>query len=129
MKQTLIGVLATIAVVFTVTVFVPWARGAVNEYDHTLQKIDDSTLYETRKQVEDTCRATIASYQSDVLTYEQYKDSDDPEQRSWAASAKIRANKAAIIYNEYIMKNSYVFDGNIPDDIESELPIITEEDN
>lgn len=36
----------------------------------------------------------------------------------------MRANKTANIYNEYILKNSYVFEGNIPSDIYMELEII-----
>lgn len=91
--------------------------GAVNEWEYGIRKTDDATRYSTRKKVEDTCRATIVSYQSDRLTWEQYKDSDSEEQRGWADAAKMRANKSAVTYNEYFLKNSYVFDGNIPDDI------------
>ena len=98
--------------------------GAYNEWRHEIQQVDDATRYQTRKQVEDTCRATIVSYESDRLTWEQYKDSESAEQRSWADAAKIRANKAAVTYNEYILKNGYVFDGNIPESILKELPII-----
>ena len=54
----------------------------------------------------------------------QYKDSEDAEQRGWADAAKIRANKAALTYNEYFMKNSYVFEGNIPYDIYTRLDIL-----
>lgn len=68
--------------------------------------------------------STIVSYESDKLMWEQYKDSESPEQRGWAESAKIRANKAALTYNEYFLKNSYVFDGNIPSDIRTELEIL-----
>lgn len=96
----------------------------LNTYSHTLQKVVDATLYETRKKVEDTCRASIASYNTDKTTYEQYKDSDSELERSWASQAKMRANKTANIYNEYILKNSYVFEGNIPSDIYAELEII-----
>lgn len=95
-----------------------------NTWFHAVQKADDATRYETRKQVEDTCRATIVSYESDKLTWEQYKDSENSEQRGWADSAKLRANKAALTYNEYFLKNSYVFEGNIPADIRTELPIL-----
>lgn len=98
--------------------------GAYNEWQHEIQKVDDATRYKTRKQVEDTCRATIVSYESDRLTWEQYKDSENAEQRSWADAAKIRANKAALTYNEYFLKNSYVFEGNIPADIRTELPLL-----
>lgn len=99
-------------------------KGAINQWEHDIRKVDDTTNYRTRKQVEDTCRATIVSYESDKLIWEQYKDSDSAEQRGWAESAKIRANKAALTYNEYFLKNSYVFDGNIPDDICVELSVL-----
>ena len=36
----------------------------------------------------------------------------------------MRANKTANTYNEYILKNSFVFEGNIPTDIETRLMII-----
>lgn len=95
-----------------------------NAWDYSMQKTDDLTSYHTKKEVEDTCRSYIVSYESDRMTYEQYKDSDNTEQSSWANNAKIRANKTAIAYNEYILKNNYVFQGNIPSDIRSELEII-----
>ncbi|MBR5780419.1 MAG: hypothetical protein IKY27_00350 [Bacteroidales bacterium] len=92
-----------------------------NTVDYIDHKIDDSTRYETKKKVEDTCRAMIASYESDKLTYEQYKDSDNEEKQSWAEQAKMRANKTASTYNNYILENSYVWSGNIPTDIKNEL--------
>ena len=95
-----------------------------NEYKYTLHKIDDATNYSTRKQVEDSCRAMMASYTADKLTYKQYKDSDSEEKRGWAEQAKMRANKTAASYNEYVLKNSYVWDGNIPKDIDSMLPYL-----
>lgn len=102
----------------------PTGRAQWNNYWHDVQKVDDQTRYETRKQVEDTCRATIVSYESDKLMWEQYKDSENEEQRGWAEAAKIRANKAALTYNEYFMKNSYVFEGNVPSDIRGRLDIL-----
>lgn len=99
-------------------------RIVTNSYDYAQKKIDDATTYETRKEVEDTCRASISSYNTDKLTYEQYKDSESELERSWAVSAKMRANKTATVYNEYILKNSFVFEGNIPNDIYKELEII-----
>lgn len=92
-----------------------------NKVDFIDQKIDDATNYETIKKVEDTCRAMIASYESDRLTYEQYKDSDNEEKQSWAEQAKMRANKTASTYNNYILENSFVWQGNVPDDIKNEL--------
>lgn len=102
----------------------PNGRAAWNSHMHEVQEADDLTNYRTRKQVEDTCRATIVSYESDKLTYEQYKDSESAEQRGWADAAKMRANKAALTYNEYFMKNRYVFKGNVPQDIRLELEVI-----
>lgn len=99
-------------------------RIVANSYDYAQKKIDDVTTYETRKEVEDTCRASISSYNTDKLTYEQYKDSESELERSWAVSAKMRANKTATVYNEYILKNSFMFEGNIPNDIYKELEII-----
>lgn len=95
-----------------------------NNWFHSVQKADDNTNYETLKKVEDTCRAMISSYNSDKLTYEQYKDSDDKEKKSWAEQAKMRANNTASTYNNYILKNDYVWRGNVPSDIYMNLPYI-----
>lgn len=100
------------------------ATGVGNRIDYIDQKIDDATNYETIKKVEDTCRAMIASYEADKLTYEQYNGSANQEQQSWADQARMRANKTAVTYNEYILKNSFVWDGNVPSDIRRELPPI-----
>lgn len=92
-----------------------------NKVEYVDQKIDDATNYDTIKKVEDTCRAMISSYESDKLTYEQYKDSDNEEKQSWAEQAKMRANKTSSTYNNYILENSFVWAGNIPSDIKDEL--------
>ena len=63
----------------------------------------------------------ISSYTSDKLTWQQYKNSDSQEQRTWAEQAKMRANKTAASYNEYILKNSFVWQENIPQDIAQRL--------
>lgn len=98
-----------------------WLR---NKQEYAVQKVDDATNYETLKEVENTARAMISSYESDKLTYEQYKDSDSAEKQSWAEQAKMRANKTASTYNNYLLQNSFVWEGNIPADIASELPIV-----
>lgn len=121
------GILIGLAVFLALAVIVgttPVGRYLWNKQQYAVEKVDDATNYHTRKQVEDTCRATIVSYEADRLTWEQYKDSESEEQQSWADAAKLRANKAALTYNEYFLKNSYVFDGNIPKDIRVELPIL-----
>lgn len=95
-----------------------------NKVEYVDKKIDDRTNYDTRKKVEDTARASIASYKTDRATWEMYKDSDNEEKQSWAEQAKMRANKTASVYNEYMLKNSYVFEGNIPSDIDYQLQLI-----
>lgn len=80
--------------------------------------------YTAKQEVEDTCRSMQASYESDKQIYEQYKDSENEEKLSWADAVKMRANRAAAVYNQYILKNSFVWSGNVPSDIRSELPYI-----
>lgn len=106
---------------FTAT---PSGVSAWNNWFGTVQKADDDTNYETLKKVEDTCRSMISSYNSDKLTYKQYKNSDDEEKQNWAEQAKMRANKTASTYNNYILKNDYIWQNNIPADIYRELPYI-----
>lgn len=101
--------------------FKTWFKNKVEWVD---QKIEDRTSYDTMKKVEDTCRSMIASYKTDKATYDMYKESYNPEKQSWAEQAKMRANKTANTYNEYILKNSYVWEGNIPEDIDRSLQII-----
>lgn len=104
--------------------FAPGVREAINKNQTTVQIVDDQTRYETLKKVEDTCRAMISSYESDVLTWKQYKDSESETERTWAAQAKMRANKTASSYNNYILQNDFVWKDNIPKDIRSTLDII-----
>lgn len=106
---------------FTAT---PSGKATWNNWFHAVQEADDKTNYETIKKVEDTCRSMIASYEADKLTYEQYKDSDNEEKQSWAEQAKMRANKTAATYNEYILKNIYVWKDNVPTDIHRNLAYI-----
>ncbi len=86
-----------------------------------LQHAKDDTNYETKKQVEDTCRAMIAEYNTDVSRYNLYKDSQDSEKQRWAEESYMRACETANKYNEYILKNSFVWKNNVPDDIKMSL--------
>lgn len=99
-------------------------RATWNLWFGSVQKVDDATNYNTRKEVEDTCRAMISSYEADRLMYEQYKDSENEEKQSWAEQAKMRANRTASTYNNYILENSYVWSQNVPKDIREELPYL-----
>ena len=120
-----LGIIFCIALVgFGVFSLTPYGRGVLNTHEYNAQKVDDATNYETIKEVEDACRAMISSYESDRLTYEQYKDSENEEKQSWAEQAKMRANKTASTYNNYILKNSFVWKDNVPNDIYMKLEII-----
>lgn len=120
----LIGLVLFVLIAFGFIRFIPGIRALWNTNEYNLQMVDDATSYDTKKKVEDTCRSMIVSYETDKLTWEQYKDSDSKEQRGWADQAKMRANKTATSYNEYILKNVHVWLGNIPNDIRTELEII-----
>lgn len=114
-----------IAIGFTILLFAtPVGVKIINGYDSEMRKADDESNYEALKKVEDTCRAMIASYESDKLVYEQYKESDSKDKKEWAEQAKMRANKTASSYNNYILKNRYVWKNNVPDDIAEKLEII-----
>lgn len=119
-KRIFTGICAGIAIVGLIAIS-PAIRVGLNSWDFIGHKIDDSTRYESLKKVEDTCRSMIASYESDKLTYEQYKDSEDEEKQSWAEQAKMRANKTASSYNNYILENSFLWSGNVPKDISKKL--------
>jgi hypothetical protein len=99
----------------------PSGRRVWNNWFFKVQKADDDTSYKTLKKVEDTCRAMIASYEADKLTYEQFKGSDNEEKQSWAEEAKMRANRTASSYNNYILENSFIWEDNIPSDIYTRL--------
>ena len=103
---------------------IPNFRVFINNQLYAVQKADDQTSYETRKQVENTARAMIASYEADVAVYTQYKSSDNEERQSWAEQAKMRANRTVATYNNYILKNSYIWEGNSPSDIYYELQLV-----
>lgn len=114
-------VLAIIGVLLIIGVAILGLTGGLNRFFFQVHKIDDATNYNTIKKVEDSCRAMISSYTADKLTWQQYKDAENAEQRSWADQAKMRANKTAASYNEYVLKNSFVWQDNIPADIAQRL--------
>lgn len=116
------GALIAAALFFGAT---PGGRLAVNNWMFSVQKADDATAYSTRKKVEDTCRSMVASYEADKMTYEQYKDNDSTEKQNWAEQAKMRANRTASSYNEYILQNSFVWKDNVPEDIATMLNLVS----
>lgn len=120
----LISIFCSILLIFGIVNMTPSGRAFINTYFFQVQKADDNTNYKTIKKVEDTCRSMVASYEFDKLTYEQYKNSDNKEEQSWAEQAKMRANKTASSYNNYIIKNSFIWEDNVPNDIYMKLEII-----
>ncbi len=126
-ERTLKIIIASVLIVLGLILFftiTPTGRSIWNKNMYEVRKADDATNYQTRKQVEDTCRSMMSSYTSDKMTWEQYKDSTNEEKQSWAEQAKMRANKTAASYNEYVLKNSFVWDGNVPKDISEKLDYI-----
>lgn len=120
-----IGIIISLIIITVIGTFAGWFNTwFTNKVEWVDRKIEDRTSYDTMKKVEDTCRSMIASYKTDKATYDMYKTSDNEEKQSWAEQAKMRANKTANTYNEYILKNSYVWEGNIPEDIDANLQII-----
>lgn len=117
----LVVILIGVLIYFTCT---PSGVAAWNNWKHGLQEVDDKTNYETLKQVEDTCRAMITQYNSDKLTYLTYKESDKEFEQELATQAKIRANNTASEYNNYILKNKYVWKDAVPADIYMTLEYI-----
>ena len=120
-EKVLTAILITLVLMAAFFCITPVGVALRNSYGFAVQKVDDATRYETRKKVEDTCRAMIANYEADRISYEQYKQSDDAEKQGWAEQAKMRANRTAVSYNEYYLKNSFVWSGAVPSDIRGSL--------
>ena len=123
-EKVLIAILITLVLMAAFFCITPVGVALRNSYGFAVQKVDDATRYETRKKVEDTCRAMIANYEADRISYEQYNQSDDEEKQGWAEQAKMRANRTAASYNEYYLKNSFVWSGAVPSDIRGSLPYL-----
>ena len=123
-EKVLTAILITLILMAAFFCVTPAGVALRNGYNFAVQKVDDATRYETRKKVEDTCRAMIANYEADRISYEQYKQSDDEEKQGWAEQAKMRANRTAASYNEYYLKNSFVWSGAVPSDIKGSLPYL-----
>ena len=123
-EKVLTAILITLVLMAAFFCVTPVGVALRNSYGFAVQKVNDATRYETRKKVEDTCRAMIANYEADRISYEQYKQSDDAEKQGWAEQAKMRANRTAASYNEYYLKNSFVWSGAVPSDIKGSLPYL-----
>lgn len=112
----LIIIISAVLLLFMYFVFTPEGKEIWSRYQHTMHKTDEITDKQ-RKEVENTCRALIASWESDIQIYEQYKNSESKEEREIAEQAKLGANETADEYNKYILNNGYVWNGQMPWDI------------
>lgn len=133
MNKILTGVVCVVVVLLLIVAPIffgatPTGKAMWNNWFHTVQKVDDATNYKTRKQVEDTCRAMIATYEKDKAEYEAnlnlYETTGNEYYLEIATGYRQQANSSASTYNNYVLKNSYVFEGNVPLDIRMELEIL-----
>lgn len=109
--------------------FTPMGRAMMNEYGFMMERVDEEIDYDNRKMVEDTARSMIATHDAAFMEYETYrtfceKETYDENKCERALSARTSANKTASTYNNYMLKNKYLFKGNMPFDIFYELPFI-----
>jgi|SRR3712207_3484078 len=115
------GIVCFGIVVFILIILFSYQIGIFGEkVNYSYQKKVDNISYDRLKKIEDTARAMIASYTADKTTYEAYKEIDT----ELATQAKIRANRTASSYNEYMLKNSFQWKNNIPADIYIRLDLI-----
>ena len=114
-------ILGVIALAYTVA-----GRTLINKWDASLKEADVNSKYETQKEIEDTLRSYIASYEADRITWETNKNIDNAEAQQLAVAALTRANRTAATYNQYYLKNSFVWKDNIPSDIQKELPYLSD---
>ena len=144
---TIVAIICVLAISFSIICSVtPFGKALINKWKGALQKTDDETNYETLKKVEDTCRAMIATYNRDKAEYENNRkiylssiekanETDHEATRNiyikeaenalkMSESYRQQANNTASTYNDYILKNSYVWKNDVPADIYMKLDMI-----
>lgn len=130
MKKTLGIIALTLLVAFALAItFIPSARQAFNEYAFGMKRIDQETDYTNRKMVEDSARSMIANYEfakAETASYASFcaTATYDKARCQRSLDAKASANKTASNYNNYILKNRYLWKNNLPSDIFLELAMI-----
>jgi hypothetical protein len=121
-----------IIAIFLVMYMIPSSRAVINEYIFDIRSVDEETDYENRERVETLARTQVAAYDLNVRYYNDYMDYYEDEtdatlKAQYLTDARIykdRANAAATQYNEIMTENSFVWKGNIPDDLPASLPYI-----
>lgn len=123
--------IAALTLIFIYFGFVPAGRSIVREHIFKMQDVDQEINYVNRKKVEDTARSMISNYQYAKSEYETYKffckDSVyDKEKCQRALDSKSSANRTVSTYNNYLLKNNFLFKQNMPKDIYEKLEKIEE---
>lgn len=111
------SILGVILIVVMI-IFMPSVIRSCNKWNARNIEADYDTNWEKQKEIEDTLRGYMASYNADKVTYETSTNNDIRE------AAKIRANRTAAVYNEYYLKNSHIWKDRIPEDIKDRLPFL-----
>lgn len=107
-----------IALIALMLIFTPSIIRSCNRWQARNIEADYDTNWEKRKEIEDTLRSYMASYNADKITYETATNAETRE------AAKIRANRTAAVYNEFYLKNSHIWKDRVPEDIKEELPFL-----
>lgn len=115
--KALASVLAVILLIAMI-VFTPSFIRSCNKWHERNIEADYDTNWEKRKEIEDTLRSYMASYNADKITYETATNTETRE------AAKVRANRTAAVYNEFYLKNSHIWKDRVPEDIKEELPFL-----
>lgn len=135
MNRVLAGIFGTIIAIVLIAfigfqIYINWVPSGIEwwtEYNATRDQAGEDT-YENKKDVEDAARALIVSYEANLRDYEEAVDQCDANENSaycaFVVTYKGRVNDAAIRFNEYMLLNSFIWEDNIPEDIDQELLLI-----
>lgn len=113
----LIGGVAVILLCLMIICMPSLIKGC-NSWDAANKEANVDTNWDKQKEIEDTLRSYMSSYNADKITYQTATNADTKE------AAKIRANRTAAVYNEYYLKNAHIWKNNVPEDIKEELPYL-----
>lgn len=108
----------TVILLALMIIFTPSIIRSCNKWHARNVEADYDTNWEKRKEIEDTLRSYMASYNADKITYETATNVETRE------AAKVRANRTAAVYNEFYLKNSHIWKDRVPEDIKEELPFL-----
>lgn len=116
-KNIVITILS-VALIIMMLIFTPSIIRSCNKWNARNIEADYDTNWEKRKEIEDTLRGYMASYNADKITYETATNEETRE------AAKVRANRTAAVYNEFYLKNSHIWKDRVPEDIKDNLPFL-----